>query len=408
VTSAGDRGSAERSIQRRGDSLRVRVYMGRDSATGRPRWATETVRGTGAESLRQAMRARRRLEREAELTKEVGVASAETVGALLDRWVRDTAPDKSPSTVDADLICVEHYLRPLRTVKLVDLKVERINDLYTELRTVGATAGKRAPRPLAPVTIRRVHQTLHASLSYGVDLGWLALNPAGRARRPKVVRKQRDVPSDAVLAALLADLEGTDPEFMLWLRIDAVSGARRGEVIGLRWSQVDFDAHELVISHDVVKGRRTSGETVETYLRTTTKTETPRRIAMDARTMAMLQGHRQTCQTNAAIFGVPFDGGGFVFAQEPDGCDPWRPDRVTQRFIRVRKRLTDEGVDLAVVRLGDLRHAAATKMIRAGDDITKVAARLGNSPRTIHANYLHEFKSHDRDSADRLAAGLDR
>lgn len=394
--------AAQRGIRRRGDALQIRVTAGRDPVTGSTRWKTATVPGVSKRTLEQAVRIRRQLQRQVEEEAGKRQATAESLGALLDLWVRDTARDKSPSTVDQDRWAAEHYLKALRVVPVRRLTTEQVSRHYDALLASGGRGG----RPLNPRTVRRVHQTLHAALEAGITAGWLAENPATRARKPKVVRKRREVATDAQVSALIAEFGRSDPEFGLWLRLDAIAGARRGEVLGLRWSDVHLDTGEVVFAANVVRGRSPDGQEA-VFVRDVTKTERDRRIGMDRRTVELLDEHRSRSEERAAACGVPFDPRGFVFAAEPDGRDPWKPGRVTQRFVRARQRLVAGGMAVGHVRLGDLRHAVATKMIRAGNDITKVALRLGNSPRTIHASYLHELQAQDFEAAAGLAAGLD-
>ena len=101
--------------------------------------------------------------------------------------------------------------------------------------------------------------------------------------------------------------------------------------------------------------------------------------------------------------GVRIDGQTRVFSYEPDGSVPWRPDGVTARFVRLR-----DGLGLSGVRLHDLRHFVATRMLAAGVPVPTVSGRLGhaNSSTTLNV-YSHFLEASDREAAEALGRLLD-
>jgi integrase len=127
----------------------------------------------------------------------------------------------------------------------------------------------------------------------------------------------------------------------------AATGARRGEVCGLRWSDVHVDSSTVSIRRSVAS---VAGGTIVKD----TKTHAARRIAIDADTMAVLARHRRRMEVRARAFAVDFGADGFVFTSTGDGSEPLHPDTVTGGFRRVCDR-----IGLAGARLHDLRHLHA-------------------------------------------------
>ena len=139
------------------------------------------------------------------------------------------------------------------------------------------------------------------------------------------------------------------------------------------------------------------------YVEKDTKTHAARRIALDASMVKTLRAHKQRQAERALAGGVRVPRDARLFSYEPDGSVPWRPDGVTKRFVRLRARL---GLDS--VRLHDLRHFVATRMLAAGVPVPTVSGRLGhaNSSTTLNV-YSHFLEASDRDAAEALGQLLD-
>ncbi len=167
--------------------------------------------------------------------------------------------------------------------------------------------------------------------------------------------------------------------------------------MGLRWSDVDFEAATATFARAVVLGP----EGVE--VRNTTKGGRTYRIALDATTLSVLTAHRARGAGNATACGVKLPDSAYVFSNEVDGRAPWRPDATSHRFARVCAKAGLEGV-----RLHDLRHYVATRMLSAGADVRTVAGRLGHANASVTLNVYAQFLPQaDRRAAEDLAALLD-
>jgi integrase len=406
----------------------VRVYLGVDPASGKKRYLSRT-----APSKRAAERLRAELV--AQHSGHAGgrrLAPADaTVEALLWRWLDHARPEMSPSSVDAAETHIRLYLAPLLgRVKVDRLSGEQISACYDHLRRHGgmcqpcrrrARAGQpplgpgvevrlwrrtvvrstdcAAGLPLSPTYVRRIHATLHAALTYArVTLKWVGANPADdleRARRQ--TRRRRITPPTAEeVARLLAAAAEGDFEFFCWLLLDAVTGARRGEVVAVRASRVDWARGTVLFSHAIVHGRDPiSG--ARCLQEKQTKQDRPKELAVDPLTLKLLTQVRGRQQERALAAGVSWPHDAYLFSPDLAGRVPYRPDGMTKRFMRLRARL-----GLERVRLHDLRHHAASAMLRGGIDVVRAAARTGHDPATMLRHYGH-YVGGDAEAATLLA-----
>src|SRR5690606_32878735 len=122
-------------------------------------------------------------------------------------------------------------------VRLTKLTSASLDRYYQRLLKDGGKGG----RPLAPSTIRRIHGILRRALAQGVRWGWLGVNPAASATPPRVSAPDIKPPSPEQVGQLQASIAESDPELSSFVRLSAMTGARRSEVIALRWPDLDLE-----------------------------------------------------------------------------------------------------------------------------------------------------------------------
>lgn len=182
-----------------------------------------------------------------------------------------------------------------------------------------------------------------------------------------------------------------------FLRLAAVTGARRGELCALRWRHVDLEAASLHIAGSIVE---VDGALIEKD----TKTHAERRVSLDAGTIAMVAQHRDRVASLLRMAKVAWDPDAFVFAHDPTRREPWRPNYVTLAFSRLARESGLHGV-----RLHDLRHFAATTMLANGVDVRTTAGRLGHADAATTLNvYSHFVPAADERAALAVAGALDQ
>jgi integrase len=375
-------------MRQRGDAWELRVYVGRDALTGREHYATRTIRAGKREA--------QRVLNEMVVAAERGALpkTRATFADLLDAWLERVSRDFSPKTVLVTRGFVERTIKPdLGAIRLVRLRPDTLDRFYAKLL---APCGGGDRDGLAPATVRRVHGIIHRALAQGVRWGWLGDNPAGSASPPSVPATAIQPPTPAELARLLDAAERRDPELATFLVLSAATGARRSELVASRWSDLDLARSVVTIRRGIVFGPDGLGEM-------DTKTHQARRVTLDQATANILTRHRQKTIDHAAFARVRLAADGFVVTGDL-GSTPWFPDSVSRRFRKLARE-----VGLSGVRLHDLRHYVATRLLTGGVDVRTVAGRRGhrNAATTLNV-YSHFVPEADRQAADVLARLLDR
>ena len=371
-------------VRARNGHFEIRAFLGVDPRTGKSRYTTRTVRG----GKREAQRALGALIGEIESGKATKTAS--TVGNLLEAWFEAASAGFSPKTVKETRGYMDRQLLPdLGALPLRRLKTADLDHYYARLSVTGAVDGG----PLAPGTVKRIHGILRRALQQGVRWDWIGANPAASSTPPRVPAPRLTPPSTAGVARLFEFAQRSDPDFAVFLLVAAVTGARRSELIALRWPDLSIDgpgAAVVVIGRGVVSGPNGLVEK-------DTKTHQVRRLSLDATTAARLRDHRRSMTERATACGASVNADGFVFSHDPRAAEPWYPDSVSRQFRRLR---TKSGLD--GVRLHDLRHYVATQLITAGVDVRTVAGRLGHRNASTTLNVYAQFVP----EADQAAAEL--
>jgi integrase len=353
------------------------VFAGVDPRTGKKRYLTGT-----ATSERQAHQVLHRLINQV----EAGLVSREraTLEELIDAWLEVAGPPGEQTRLVYRQYIKKHIAPTIGTVAVSKIRVEDLDRFYASLSKYG----------LGPASVRKVHNIIRGAMTQGVKWGWIPNNIAASARPPKVPKAVVMTPTPSSVANVVRMAADLDPEVATYIRLAAVTGARPGEMCGLRWN--DLRGDELAIERRVIKAE--GGPMVKDL----TKTDKTRRIPLDARTVEFLQAHRQRLEERAAAFGVVLDRDAYIFSDTPDGSAPWRPDSTSRRFRTARDKAGLDGVTLY-----SIRHQTATALIDSGVDPKTVSDRLGNSVATVLGTYTRARSAADRSAADLIGGLLD-
>ncbi len=317
----------------------------------------------------------------------------QTLAQYFDQWAEGAAVNLRDATLDKYRRDFDRYLRRrIGGTPLQKLTPSRLNALYAELLREGGRDG----RSLSATTVAHVHALLNKVLSDAVDEGAVVRNVAQSAKPPKMPRpadRELTVWSPEEIRRFLAGV-ADDRLAALW-RVYAVTGCRRGEALGMKWSDLDLDAGRWAVSRSI--GATNGRPTV-----TPPKTATGRRVvALDATTVAALREHRKTQLEDRMAAGAGYVDEGWVFCHE-DGR-PLHPNVVTKRFVRTIKRL-----GLPRIRLHDLRHSAVSAMLAAGTSTKAVAERVGHASTSFTMDTYASVLPHVQDSAAaQIASAID-
>jgi integrase len=246
--------------------------------------------------------------------------------------------------------------------------------------------------------VRKVHVILHAAFAQALKWGLIASNPADAATAPSTPASRITPPSPDALAGALAQIDELDPDFGVFLRLAATTGARRSQLCALRWTDVDLPGATITFARGLVLGGPGVG-----LVERPTKTGQIWKVSLAPGTARRLEDYRAVCASRAEAVRVELPGDAFVFAVPPDGSRPWRPENVTARWSRLRRKVGLDGC-----RLHDLRHYVATQLLGADVDPRTVAGRLGHAnPNVTMTVYGHFLPEKDRAAADFLDELLD-
>jgi integrase len=310
----------------------------------------------------------------------------------LSEWVRQSwlpmiESRIKPSTFDSYRSNMEtHVLPAIGSRPLQQLTAAMLNTLYGELLSRGGERG-----PLSPKTVSYIHTIVHKAVADAVDAGVLLRNVAERAKPPRPNRRQpREIQcwKAQELARFLELVRGTRLE-AAW-RLAAMTGMRRGEILGVRWRDLDLDAARLSVRNAVV--------TVSyAVLESTPKSHQARVVDLDSETVEMLREHRVRQRAERAEWGAEYRDSDLVIASE--NGEPIHPQSFSQSF----ERLVSNG-SLRRIRLHDLRHTRATIAVKAGVPLKVISERLGHeSPAFTLKQYAHVMPGMQAEAAAQIA-----
>lgn len=313
---------------------------------------------------------------------------------LTETWLPAVERTVKPSTFESYRRNVRLHAagRGIGRRKLQDVDPTDLNGLYSEL-----LAGDSEHRALSNRSVAYVASILHRALRDAVRWQLIVRNPADAADPPRVTARPTMTTWSA--SELRTFLDGIDDDRLAgawWLL--ASTGMRRGEVLGLRWQDIDLDGGVLRITRTLITTDvQRKGDPGMAW--GTPKTAKGRRsVALDNPTIAALRTHRSRQLQERLALGSDYDDGDLVVCRE-DGR-PIHPKTMSYYFEQTAKRL-----GLPKIRLHDLRHTHATLALRAGVHPRVVQERLGHANVGVTLDtYSHVDIQMQADAAAKVAA----
>ena len=243
---------------------------------------------------------------------------------------------------------------------------------------------------LSAATVRQVHAIIRRAFRQAILWGWITTNPATNATPPRQAKTDLTPPNPMQVGELINAAAKRNPDVGNFIHIAAKTGARRGEICAIRWRNIDTKLMKLTIESAIVE---VPGGIEERRI----KTRTSWRIALDVDTLKVFESQRKFAQERAALINAKVSDDAFVFSHEPDGTIAWTPTSMTKHFVALRNSLGYEDM-----RLHDLRHFAATRLMAERVPVRTVSGRLGHAtPSTTLSVY-----SHFVETIDQAAAGI--
>lgn len=275
-------------------------------------------------------------------------------------------------------------------IKLRELRADHLNDLYSALSKDGLN--KRNGGKLSTKTILEHHRLISTVLEQAVKEGLVPFNVASRATLPKAEHKEVNYFQPEQVAAIRDALEREPMKWKTLVHLLLITGARRGEVLGLKWDKVDFEGNRIYICNSILYA-----PDIGIY-ESTPKTERSRRyVALPPETMQLLRQYRAWQAGERLRLGEYYQNQDFLFTQ--DNGKPMHPDSVTEWLKRFSKRH-----DLPHINPHAFRHTMASMLYFNGVDSVSISKRLGHAQVSTTANiYAHVMEEADQRNADILS-----
>ncbi len=370
---AKKRANGEGSIRKRKDGRwEGRYTAGRDPVTGKQIFKNVLgkTQGEVREKLKKAIEESGRLD----LTK----AGKYTLGQWMDVWFENYAQIRvRPSSHQTYKGYIENHIKPnigkIPIEKLTSLELQKFyRKLLTEGR-VDRIEAENQPKGLSAKTVRNIHQVLSSALDLAVEQKLILVNPALKCALPKVEHREMQTLPAEQLAAFLQEAKNSGVYELYYL--DLATGLRRGELLGLKWEDIDLDQGVIRVRRQVA---RINGKVQEMPLKTK---NAYRSIAISQDAVQMLREMKDK--------GL----GEYVFPSPTGG--PISPDSVLNMLHRVLQR-----AGLPPLRFHDLRHTFATLALQNGVDIKTVSGMLGH----FSAGFTLDTYAHVTTAAQKEAA----
>ncbi|GLG00127.1 site-specific integrase [Alicyclobacillus hesperidum subsp. aegles] len=360
-------------IEKKNGSYRYIISAGKDPVTGK----YKQIWRSGFKTRKEADEKMR-----AHLAELAGgyVPTRATVEQFLQQFITDHCKDMKPSARWTYEYTCQHYIVPIiGSVKLDKLDHPHIHQLYDTWSA-----------KLAPSTVHRIHRVLRTALNYAVKKGYLVKSPMARVDTPERRAARRNTLTVQQARDVLAWLKDRRPGAYMACFLAIYTGMRRGEIAGLQWRDVDWDANVLHV-------RRTRMRTDGSEVIGTTKTEgSERDIVVAKLVMDELRLWREAQEAFCRLVQQPWDDAMFVVRLH-DGSAPG-------------PYIFAKGLKAALQKLGyplvtfhDLRHTHATWLLESGVDLKVVSERLGHSSITVTADvYSHVTRKMQEQAVQKL------
>jgi integrase len=311
-------------------------------------------------------------------------AGAMTVGDYLDRWMKDVEGTVRESTHQRYGYAVGPHLKPaLGKIKLKDLGPAQVRWFYRD----------RLDSGLAPASVHKLHVVLHKALKAAVADGLIPRNVTAGIKLPKLSREEIDPLSREESRCLLEAARGERLEALYVLALH--TGMRQGEILALKWDNVDLEAGTLRV-------RRTLTKTGKVYAIGEPKTRNSRRvIRLTAAAVGALRTHLSRQLEEMERMGSLYQPGGLVFATEAGTII--NPSNLRNRSLKPLLK----AAGLRPVRFHDLRHTCATLLLSKNVNPKIVSEMLGHASVSITLDvYSHLMPDMQEKAAKALGEAL--
>ena len=351
------------------------VVAFKDNTTGKWKHRWKTTDGSRkADTLKTAMLR--------EVDKGYQQPTKETVATFMQSWIDGYKANITARSYDRYSGIVKNHIIPsIGKIPLALLSPQNIQKMYSDKLESG----------LAPRSVRYIHIVLHRALQTALKWHKITVNPADSVDIPKAQHTEMQIWNESEIIQFLEAARSTPYHCLFYLAI--FSGARRGELLALRWQDVDLKTGQLSISRSV---QCVNGE----YIFSQPKTEKSRRtIALPQSAVLLLKQLREVAEHTRARIDPKskVEDAELIFTHTTDGV-PLRPNTVSRAWETTAKK-----AGVKIIRFHDARHTHASLMLQQNVPLKVVSERLGHSSVSVTGDvYSHILPGMQESAAQRF------
>ena len=371
------------SVVKRGNSYRL-VFSGPPGVDGKRKQITESLKGGTKKDAERVLRERiSAVQNGGYIPRNI-----ETIGQFVWRWFETHAvPNVSLKTQQGYRGSINRYIVPaIGSLRLQHLDPSDLQRMYASIINRGLSAR----------TALHVHRLMHRILRDAVRWNAVQRNVADAVTPPKVRRPEMRIFTVQELQRFLD--AAPDDAIGSTFQLAVLTGLRRSELAGLRWSDVDVDRSVLRVTQTL---QRVSGHGL--VIGEPKSTQSRRAVALGERAVKLLKGVKVRQLEEQLASGDLYEETGYVFADALGA--PIDPDRVSKVFRR-----TVAVADVPKLGIHSLRHLHASLALEQGVDMKTTSVRLGHSQISVTADlYSHvtpAMQEHAARAVDDALAGM--
>ncbi len=354
----------------------ARLTTGRDPGTGKQ--MQRSITGKTQKEVREKLQ---------QIAVELNTGSylepsRMTVKDWLTVWLTEYTGDLKTLTQSSYENQVKNHINPgIGAIRLQSLTAVNIQKMYNDFQ--------RQDKPLSPKSIKNVHGVLHKALQQAVELGYIKFNPSDACKLPRVEKTDIKPLEDVQIAQFLQAIQGNPFERLF--TVDIFTGLRQGEILGLRWDDIDFKGGTILVRQQLIRNRKE-----KEYQLAPLKNDKARRITPAPTVMQMLRDQKKNQTEQRLKAGPAWNDNGLVFTDEQGN------NLVYQTIFRHFKKAVAK-IGSPDTRFHDLRHSYAVASLQSGDDIKTVQENLGHHTAAFTMDvYGHVSEKMKKDSSDRM------
>ena len=375
------------SIRKRGErSWEIRLYLGRDPKTGAELRQSITVKGSKKAAEAELARLVNQIETGAFLPP-----GRLTVSEFLDKWIEHIRTRVSARTFERYSSLIELWIRPeLGALPLARLQPLHVQQLYS--RALEGPRRDGRPGGLKPQSVLHIHRVLSEALKMAVRWQLAARNVCDAVEPPSVRPAEVEAIDEAHGAILLDAARGTRLYIPILLAL--ACGLRRGEIVGLRWGDIEWTNGLLWVRRSVEQTR------AGVSIKEPKSPRSRRSVALPPVVIEALREHRARQDEIRDALGSDYQENDLICPRDDGSL--WPPQAFTSAYRDLLRRRGLPGPNFHA-----LRHSHASQLIRAGLDIKLVSARLGHSKSGFTLEtYGHLLPGQDQEAARRIDKAL--